>query len=797
MRVSLKWLASYVNLRLSAAELARRLTLSTAEVEAIETAGGSWDKVHVGRVLGIAPHPNADRLRLATVDTGDDPRTVVCGAPNLAVGQKIAFADVGAHLIDGHTGKPSVLKVSTIRGVVSAGMVCSERELGLSDEHEGILVLPEAAPVGAPLQEYLGDTILDLYSWPHRPDLMSMIGVAREVAALTGETVQEPLIAYDSAAGPLEHRVKVRIEAEDLCPRYIGALIEGVRVGESPEWIQERLRAAGMRPVSNVVDITNYVMLEMGQPLHAFDYDEIADGEIIVRRAREGERLRTLDGEDRALDNRLLVIADPTGPIALAGVMGGEASEVSPATSRVLLEAANFNGINIRSTSTRLRLRSEASARFEKGISPEVAIHAARRAVQLFVEICGGRAAEGFADVYPGVAPVTVVQVRPERMRQVLGSDPGRAAVERALDSLGFLVDGGPPAPYSVTVPYWRTDVRMADDVIEEIVRIVGYDTIPLTTIAGRVPERRPEPAYELRRRVQDALVEAGMQEIISYSLVNEELATIGDGTTEGHLRIVNPSSLEHVYLRRSLRGSLLQTLAANLRQRRGRVALFETARVFMPRAGDLPEEIETAAGVIGGRRLDRWGMPSEESVDFYDAKGILEALLAKLRVAATFRTAVDEELVAGRTAEIVSDGTVLGAIGQVHPRLAQAFDVREDVYLFELRLAALLVAVGTRSGYQPFSRYPATEQDIAVIVDQTVEAGRIEAILRQGRFVVDVRPFDLYTGPPIEQGKKSIAFSVQYQAPDHTLTDEEVNRSRNRTVQQLRQQLGATLREG
>jgi phenylalanyl-tRNA synthetase beta chain len=796
MKVSLRWLASYVKLTLPPAELARRLTLSTAEVEAIVEVGGSWDNVHVGRVLDIAPHPNADRLRLATVDTGGEPKTVVCGAPNLAVGQKIAFAEAGAHLIDGHTGQPAVLKASTIRGVVSAGMVCSERELGLSDEHEGILVLPDDAPIGALLQEYLGDTIFDLYSWPHRPDLMSMVGVAREVAALTGEAVQEPQIAYDAEAGPLGDRIKVEIEATDLCPRYIGALVEDVQVGPSPEWMQERLTAAGMRPINNVVDITNFVMLELGQPLHAFDYDRIADGRIVVRRARAGERLRTLDGEDRPLDERMLVITDPSGPVALAGVMGGETTEVSPATTRVLLEAANFSGINIRATSTRLHLRSEASARFEKSIGPEVALHAARRAVQLLVDLCGARAFGGFADAYPGAEPVTVVDVAPERIEQVLGVRVGAQDVYHALQSLGFVVEDGPPHAYRVSVPYWRTDVRIPDDVIEEIVRVLGYETIPLTTVLGRVPEHRPEPLYELRRRVQDVLVAAGMQEVITYSLVSAELAGTVEGEVQRLARIVNPSSLEHVYLRRSLRGSLLQTLANNLRHRRARVALFETARIYLPRDGDLPEEPEVATVVMGGRRLDRWGMASEDAIDFYDAKGVVEALLDKLQIDASFRAANDPELVSGRTAEIVCGASRLGVIGQVHPSVAERFDIQTDVYLLELELNALFPAQKTRPGYRPYSRYPATEQDIAVVVNQDVAAAQIVAIIRQGRFVTDVRPFDVYVGEPILTGKKSIAFTVQYQAPDHTLTDEEVNRSRNRTLQQLGQQLGAELRE-
>ena len=479
MKVSLKWLSEFVDLTLPVDELARRLTLSTAEVEAVERIGGSWESVHIGTVITVAAHPNADRLRLATVDAGAGPKTVVCGAPNLATGQKIAFAEVGAQLIDGHTGKPTVLKASTIRGVESAGMVCSERELGLSDEHEGILVLPEDAPVGMLLGDYLGDTVLDLYSWPHRPDLMSMVGVAREVAALTGTELREPVLDYAATGSSVHERLKVDVEAPDLCPRYVAALIEGVRIGPSPPWMQERLLASGMRPINNVVDVTNYVMLEMGQPLHAFDYDTVRDHRVVVRRARAGERLRTLDGEDRPLDDRMLVIADPAGPIGLAGVMGGESSEVSAGTTAILLEAANFNGINVRATSTRLHLRSEASARFEKSIGPEVAERAARRAAQLLIAVAGGRVADGLVDAYPGRWEPPVIRLPEQRIIQVLGLEPRPEQVRAALTSLGFGVEGEPQKDYRIEVPYWRTDVQIADDVIEEIIRIVGYDAMP------------------------------------------------------------------------------------------------------------------------------------------------------------------------------------------------------------------------------------------------------------------------------------------------------------------------------
>src|SRR3990170_3776868 len=470
------------------------------EVETIEHVGGppqaeDEQLVTVGRVVSVDPHPNADRLVLATVDYGGaEPQTVVCGAPNVAAGQKIAFARAGATLIDGRTGKPAVLKPASIRGVESAGMVCSERELGLSEEHEGILVLPDDAPVGTPLAEYLGDAILDMDVTPNRPDWLSMLGIAREVAALAGAgATREPEHTYSEADDPAAQRLAVEIADPDLCYRYVASIIEGVKIGESPKWMQERLIAGGMRPISNVVDITNYVMLELGQPLHAFDYDKIGGHKIVVRRAREGEVLRTLDGVDRPLTSDMLVIADANVPVALAGVMGGAGSEVTEQTATILLESATFHATNNRRTATRLKLRSEASTRFEKGLSPELALVASQRATKLLVELAGGRALHGAVDCYPAPAPEVRIDLRRKRLHQVLG----------VLPSLGFACRWEPPEHYHVRVPYWRTDVRIEDDLAEEVARVVGYEQIPAKGLGGDVPPVEPQPLHDLRERLR------------------------------------------------------------------------------------------------------------------------------------------------------------------------------------------------------------------------------------------------------------------------------------------------------
>jgi phenylalanyl-tRNA synthetase beta chain len=799
VRVPLKWLAEYVDINVDARELARRLTMAGTEVSAVVTTGHDWDKISVAEVIDVSPHPNADRLRLATVNLGGEQITVVCGAPNVAAGQKVAFARVGAELIDGHTGQPTILKVAKIRGVESAGMVCSEKELGLSDYHEGILVLPEDAPVGTALTEYLGDTILDLDITPNRPDCMSVLGIAREVAALTGASVREPPSDYQETGRPIKERLSVQIADRDLCPRYCAALIESVKIGPSPPWMQERLLAAGVRPISNVVDVTNYVMLEVGQPLHAFDFSLISDRKIIVRRARPDEVLVTLDGTERPLHRDMLVIADAKKAVAVAGLMGGAASEVTEKTSAILLEAANFNPANIRRTSTGLKLRTDASARFEKGLSPELAMVGIRRAVRLMVELAGGRAAEGIIDVYPGKRRETRVTVTQERLRRVLGLQLPTAQVRQTLTFLGFGCRWVPPDRYVVRVPYWRTDVRIPDDVAEELARIIGYDELPITSLGGAIPSAQPQPSRELRERAKDILASAGMQEVITYSLTNlESLGKVlppEDVRLRPPLRVANPMSHQQEYLRTSLRASLLETLASNLRHRQGRIALFEAARLYLPRPDELPEEVESLAGVVTGARADRWGQPGGEPVDLYDAKAYLEFLFDRLGLAVSYHDGEDFALVPGRTAEVRLDDQRVGLVGQVHPEVAGAFDIEQDVYLFEVDLEALVPQVAKPRLYQPLSRFPAVQEDIAIVVDEGVTAAQVQAIIEAFPLVQRATLFDVYTGPPVPPGKKSLAFSIAYQSLDHTLSDAEVNRQRRGILERLKGQVGAVLR--
>lgn len=799
MKVSLKWLREYVDLTLSPADLARRLTLAGAEVDDIETVGGDWEGVVVAKVVNVGPHPNADRLRLATVDLGGETMTVVCGAPNVAPGQKVAFAKAGVRIIDGRTGQPAVLRPATIRGVESAGMVLSEKELGISDEHTGILVLPQEAPVGTPLSQYLGDVILDIDVTPNRPDLLSVLGVAREAAALTGVSVREPSLDYPEAGPPIQERVSVAIADPNFCLRYCAAFIEDVKIGPSPAWMQQRLTAAGMRPINNVVDITNYVMLELGQPLHAFDFRLLEGGQIIVRRARPGEHIVTIDGSSQTLDQDMLVIADAKAPVAVAGVMGGAASEVSDTTTTILLESANFLGANIRRTSAALKMRTESSLRFEKGLSPELAMIAAKRAIRLMVEIAGGRAARGIIDVYPGQRPLQPITLTRQRIRKVLGIDLEPEQVIEVLGFLGCGVQQASDGRYAVTIPYWRTDISIADDVIEELARIISYDELPTTTLRGAIPPAQPQPLRQVREQVRDILADAGMQEIINYPLTSlEALGKVLPAESLAEtppLRIANPMSREQQYLRLTLRASLLETLARNRRHRTDRLALFEVNRVYLPRPDDLPQEVEMVVGVVAGAEPPQWWQASGPIADFYDAKGYVEFLLDELGLTAQFQPAEDYSLLPGRTAQVIVNGQAVGMVGQVHPRVAAAFDLDEEAFLFEVNIEALVPHVGGPQRYEPILRYPAVVEDLAIVVDEALPAARVRDAIAAEPLVRSVTIFDVYRGDPIPPGKMSLTFRITYQAMDHTLTDDEVAQARGRIVQRLQRELGATLR--
>jgi len=707
MKVTLKWLREFVDISLPPKEVVDRLTMSGIESKGIQVIGGKWDNIVIGQIAAVNPHPNADRLRLPAVDIGIEQPTVVCGAPNLNIGDKVAFASVGAELIDGHTGQTTTLKPAKIRGVESSGMVCSEKELGISDNHTEILVLPADAPVGMPLAEYLGDVILDLDVTPNRPDCLCVIGIAQEVAALTGRKLHAREVTYEEAGPSIDRHIAVEIIDADLCPRYCASLITGVKIGKSPQWMQQRLLACGMRPINNIVDVTNYVMLELGQPLHAFDYELIRGKKIIVRRATEGEMLVSLDGVERKLSGNMLVIADTERAVAIAGVMGGANSEVTEDTTSILLEAANFNPASIHYTGHHLSLPSEACMRFERGIRPELTVPALKRATQLIMELGGGQAAKGVADAYPGKREPEPIVISTERTKQLLGVEFNADQIISTLTSLGFKCQpGSTSTEIKATAPYWRSDIAQEVDLIEEVARIIGYDKIPTTMLSQSIPPHSPASLLDLERKIRDTLVGYGFQEAITYSLTSlEMLRKLKPQTGEIEpmpARLANPMTAEQEYLRPNLRANLLAVLVSNRRHEEVGIRLFEIGKIYLPKSKELPDEPEVLCGLLSGSRNDLSWLGDGGQLDFFDAKSVLEGMFGKLGISASFKPGDDESFHPTHQAAIAIDEKDIGIIGELHPKVTEAFDLAEAVYLFELNVTELLPLVAVHRMFQP-----------------------------------------------------------------------------------------------
>ena len=796
MKVSLKWLSEYVDIKLTPQELADRLTMAGIEVQGVQTIGG-WEKMMVGEVTEVNPHPDADRLKLATVNLGAQQLTVVCAAPNIAVGQRVPFARVGAQLIDGHTGEKLTLKPAKIRGILSEGMVCSEKELGISDSHEGIMVLPSEAPVGIPLGEYLGDTIFDLDVTPNRPDCLCLMGIAREVAALTGEEVHLPEIDYQEEEQSIDSLISVDITAPELCPRYCASLVTGITISSSPVWLQQRLRSYGMRPINNVVDITNYVMLEYGQPLHAFDYHKLGGHKIIVRRAKNGETITSLDEEGRTLNNDILVIADKEKPVAIAGIMGGLGSEVSDETTAILLESANFDHATIRRGARHFQLTSEASLRFEKRLSRELPLVALKRATRLFHELAHGKVAKGVVDVYPGKVKPEGILISAEEVKRLSGLDVNIDEIVRVLTSLGFECrQTSVPSQALIFGPYWRSDINCAADLVEEVIRIIGYDKIPATMLSATLPEREPRPRLELRKKIRGIMVGLGFQEVLTYSLTSlEKLRKLAIELEPEALKVANPMTREQEYLRPNLRAGLIVALAQNQKVEPGGIRLFEIGKVFLPKGDELPQEKEMLCAMLSGAKSDLSWKGEKGEFDFFDAKGMAENLLRGLGLIAEFKPGSDQNLSPAESAEIISEGDRIGVLGILHPKMTQAFELDGVVYLIEIDVEKLLIMSSGQKRYIPIYRFPAVSRDIALIVDEQTSYQQVESIIRSFPLVTEVTLFDFYTGEQIPQGKKSFAIRVVYQSPDHTLTDEEVNQIQQDMLDKLNQELGGSLR--
>jgi phenylalanyl-tRNA synthetase beta chain len=807
MKVSYNWLAQYVDLSgITPEELAEKLTRSGVEVDAVEYLNKGVTDVVVGYVAEKEKHPDADKLNVCQVDVGTgELLQIVCGAKNVAAGQKVPVAVVGAKL-------PGDFKIkkAKLRGVASNGMICSAKELGMNDKllpkeiQEGILVLPEDLEIGQPIHQVVGldDVVLELGLTPNRSDCLSMIGVAYEVAAILGREVKLPETNVPEKGSSIEDKVSIDIEAPEQCHRYMARLISGIKLGASPLWMQNRLMAAGVRPINNIVDITNYVMLETGQPLHAFDYAAVENGRIVVRLAKPEEKITTLDDVERTLDEEMLLITDGIKPIGIAGVMGGANSEVTDTTTTILLESAHFSGSSIRKTARKLGLRSEASVRFEKEVNPQAVEQALNRAAALMVELTDGEVAQGKADKTITIPEEKKVELRLSRLNGLLGTELSLTDVTAIFDRLAFSynVEG---ETVTVIAPTRRQDITREVDLIEEVARLYGYDHIPTTLPHGDNTQGLLTREQMLRRTIRQVLNGAGLDEVSTYSFTHpniaHDFATVYRDTKP--IPLAMPMSEERSVLRVNLLPHLLETAAYNSNRKERDLALFELGTVFLSdeeTLSKLPEERLTLAGLLTGNWVGPHWQQKAEPVDFYLVKGILDVLLNRLGITGIEYRPV-KELIGmhpGRTAYIVLQERIAGYVGQVHPATQQKYDVSET-YVFQLDAALLFELATMHQGMMPLPKYPAISRDIAVVVDRNVSAGDLQKVIEAsaGELLESVRVFDVYVDDKLGENKKSVALSCTYRDLEKTLTDEEVQAAHDNVIKALAAECGAELR--
>ena len=805
MKVSYKWLKEFVDINIPPHELADKLTMAGVAVENVQFLGEGIENVVTGQILKIDRHPNADKLVVCQITTdGQDRIQIVTGATNVREGHKIPVAKEGAKLPGG-----VVIKKSKLRGEESRGMLCSGQELGIDakllpeDQQDGIMILPEDTPLNIDIKEYLGldDYMLELDLTPNRGDCLSMIGVAREVAAILGVEMRCPQFKLEEQGAAASELVKVDIEAPDLCRRYVARVVQGVKIGPSPAWMQQRLRAADIRPINNIVDVTNYVMLELGQPLHAFDYDQLKDHHIIVRCAKADESMKTLDGNERILNENMLVIADPSGPAAVAGVMGGLESEVTDKTTNILIESAYFNPVSVRRTAKALGMRSESSARFEKGIDIGGCVRACDRAAYLINQLAGGVVAQGEVDNYPQPLVEKTITLRPERVEHVLGIKVDTAVIKDILTSLQFKVqhDNG---SLLVTVPTFRPDVGIEADLIEETARIYGYNNIPDTMIYGQTTQGKRNRRQQLMYDIKNILNGCGLTEVVTYGFVSpkvfDKMNLPADSALRNALALQNPLSEEQSIMRTVPVPNLLEVLQRNHNRQVQNGAIFEIGKVYYPKQGqNLPDERFTLAMVFSGETEKSWSK-SPEPMDFYFAKGVLETLFAEIGLKnARFVRFADPSFHPGRTAAIEADGKMIGVIGELHPNVLENYELPHRAVAVKIDLNDLMEIELEKPQYTQLPKFPAVERDLAVIIKKDIATDDMIAVINKasGKSLKQVQVFDVYQGSQVPEGYKSQAFSLFFQAGDRTLTDEEVSKQVDKIYRALNKEFEAVLR--
>ena len=801
MKVSLNWLKDYVEIRMEIKELINLLTMAGLEVGQAISTGEGFDKIVVAEISSIRKHPNADRLSLVEVKSGKEKFSIVCGATNIREGQKVPFALIGARLPDGVE-----IKRSKIRGEASDGMLCSEIELGLGQDATGIMILPAELSSGVNFGEALGlkDTILDISITPNRPDCLCIIGVAREIAALTHQRVKYPTLLPSDKREEIHQKTSVTLLDPDLCPRYVARMIEGVKIGPSPNWMKNRLEKVGVRSINNVVDVTNFVMMEYGQPLHAFDFELLEEGRIVVRRAQKGEGFVTLDGVKRILDGEMLMICDGVKPVAIAGVMGGLNSEIKEDTKIVLLESAYFNPMGNRRTSKELGLETEAAYRFGRGIDYGGCVAAANRAAQLIQESAGGRVIEGVVDAYPSPIRPRPIRLRVRKIHQILGTEISTKQARIYLEDLELNVRDEDKDILIVTPPSFRGDLEREIDLIEEIVRMDGYEKIPLTLPKGPPSPEERSREFFLERKAIEILLQHGYYEVVTYSFTSpiswDFIGLYPEDPRRKCLQILNPLTEDYSVLRTSLIPGLMETARYNVTRKNSNLKIFELKKVFFAQEGEkLPKEVKYLVGLAMGIDQDPHWAFSPRPIDFYDVKGCVEDLLETLQIEEIkFIRAEDiPYLHPGKASKVLCGKEVLGVLGEVHPQVLDYYEIHGKAYLFEIDFEQMVKWAGEGKRFRPLPKFPAVYRDLSLVVDDELEVEKVaEAIWNFHQPSIDeVKLFDVYRGAPISEGKKGVSYRIRYQANDRTLTDEEVNRYHEKIIFQLKEIFQVELR--
>jgi phenylalanyl-tRNA synthetase beta chain len=802
MKVSLSWLATYVDLSMDAGQLAEKLTMAGLEVEAVEDRYAFLDTVLVGRVAAVTPHPQADKLKLCRVEAGEQTYAVVCGAPNVQPGMLAPLALPGTQLING-----TILALSTIRGQRSEGMLCSETELGLGADASGLMVLDGTLKPGTPLNQALNlsDPVLDISLTPNRSDCLSIIGMAREVAGLQGTPIRRPAIELPEMYDDITAHTSVTVEAQAHCPRYAARLITDLSVGPSPFWLQDRLRSVGLRPINNLVDVTNFVMLETGQPLHAFDFDHLEEHRIVVRTAQAGETFTTLDGRERELTPEMLLICDGCKPVAIGGVMGGLNSEIEESTRRVLLESAWFNPVSIRKTARRLGLNTDAAHRFERGVDPQGTLFAVDRAAALMVELGAGRLVGGTIDACHQPPEPKAIQLSATATNRHLGTSLNAAQIAELLGAIEFEVIPSGDDTLLVSVPSFRVDVDRPEDLMEEVARRWGYENIPTTFSAITALSQTADKLWIQRQLMRQKMAAMGFNEVITYSFIHKDscdrLGLAGNDARRQTIEILNPLSEDQAILRTSLIPGLLETMQRNTTRQIKTLKLFETGKIFIGQGPDsLPQETEMLAGLwTGDRHASGWfGKPV--ACDFFDLKGAVERLFSGLHLPDALFTRLEPPECTytrrGASARILVNGKPAGILGEVDAKVLDAYNLKQPAFIFELDLHLLAGQMPEGIAAQQLPRYPATTRDATLIVDLDIEAqaliSRIKAMDQP--LVEDALIFDVFQGPPVPQHRKSISLRVIYRSDQQTLEDETVNRIHKDIADQLVAQFKADL---